>query len=173
MNENISSATEKSKIAVYNKDNRTGLEILEELLLKRRMIGPESLSNINDEFKSKIRDELIKEIKEEIDHQKSIAPSVTVETTDSIRIDACGINTDEYKLVLHIESPCPCVFIVVGGLHFAIPKDHFRNYPRPKQILKFYRYLYKKGDFYLLNHVYMKPSPIPDLVKKFMYNERG
>ena len=60
---NANSALEATEIAKYNGVNRSGIEILKELITKRRVFGPDWL-NIDDETKSKIKDKLIKEIKE-------------------------------------------------------------------------------------------------------------
>lgn len=153
MYEDAKSAVECCEIAKKNNDTRTALERMEELLRHRRIFGADKL------YKRMIDKEFREEVKKGIE-VKALKPNVTTEFTDmcEIKLDECGVDTDEFKLIIHHEAPCPCVIIEPGqDYRFSIPKDHFKNYSRSKQILKFYKYLLKKGNYYLLDHFYGKP----------------
>lgn len=161
--DNAKSAVEASEIARRYNDDRSGIEIMNDLLLKRRMLGSDSIYN-NDEFKE-ARNNILKEIRENIsydddelpppiNHNKIINPKVMVESTDLTSIDT---DTDDFVTpILYEEPPDPYVSIQFDGHYFIIPKSRFKKYPRVRQIVKFYKYLTKQGNFYLLYHIYGK-----------------
>ena len=171
--DNANSAVEATEIARrYNDDNtntaRTRLEIMNDLLLKSRMLGSDSMY-INDEFKEEVRNKLLKEIRENINydddelpppiyHNKIIKPNVTVEITDLTSIATDTDETDDFVTPILYDKPPDCVAISVGEYITLIPKSRFKKYPRVKQITKIYKYLTKQGNFYALYHIYGKPQ---------------
>ena len=160
------SAVEASEIARRYNDNRSGIEIMNDLLLKRRMLGSDSIYN-NDEFKE-ARNNLLKEIRENINydddelpppisHNKIINPKVMVEATDLTSINTDTDETDDFVTpILYEKPPDPYVKISVDGCHILILKSRFKKYPRVRQIVKFYKYLTKQGNFYMLYYIYGK-----------------
>ena len=166
--DNANSAVEATEMAKRYNDDRPGIEIMNDLLLKSRMLGSDSIY-INDEFKEEVRNKLLKEIREGISyvddelpppiyHSKVITPKVTMEITDLTSIATDTDETDDFITpILYEKPPDPYVIISVGGCHILIPKSRFKKYPRVKQIVKFYKYLTKQGNFYALYHIYRKP----------------
>ncbi len=168
--DNANSAVEATEKAKRYNDDGSAIEFMNELLLKSRMLGSDSIY-INDEFKEEVRNKLLKEIRENINyddddelpppiyHNKIIKPNVTVQTTDLTSIATDTDETDEFVTPLFYDKPpSPYVSISVGGCHTLIPKSRFKKYPRVRQIIKFYKYLTKQGNFYMLYHIYGKPQ---------------
>lgn len=167
--DNANSAVEASEIARRYNDDRSGIEIMNDLLLKRRMFGSDNIY-INDELKEEVRNKLLKEIRENINydddelpppiyHNKIIKPKVTMEITDLTSITMDTDETDEFVTpILYEKPPDPYVIISVDGCHILILKSRFKKYPRVRQIEKFYKYLTKRGYYYALYHIYGKPQ---------------
>ena len=166
--DNANSAVEATEIARSINDDRTGLERLNHLLRKQIVFGKD-LSDVDDELKSEIRDKLLKEIRENIsyddddlpppiNHSKIIKPRVTVEITDLTSIATDTDETDDFVTPILYDKPPDCVVISVGEYITLIPKSRFKKYPRVRQIKKFYKYLTKQGNFYMLYHIYGKPQ---------------